>query len=584
METNLAHIFEKYNLGNSNIYFSPRIPEKKLNNAVSTYASMANPNEVILLLDETVFGAAKDGLLLTPQGLFCHEMLTDPIFFPLCNIKDIWAQKKDIYINQTKFFSCNILDKQNIQHLCKLLLELVQTIQENNSNSTSPTNSTQTIQADNNSTSAAQKNDVDDKLATAVPTCNFDNIFEDIFNKYSFGNEKIFFAPRIPASKLANALTSYAPKIVSNEVLMLGDDTLMGGAKEGFILTRSQLFFHEFLTEPVTIQLTDIESVVAKDQVLTINGKKVFEATQLDKVHLRALANLISEVAEKQLLSTLSKEELAERGLFRELSQRKEYFFLALYKNILRLHKIDAISNSIDIFCDQFFAISQKQENEAWDRNSQEENNFNEAIAITAHSLLGLAFELPLSISKDFENNKVISHIAISDCIAHEILCYLLIRGTLLIYDAFSLDDNKDYYVSLYTENIFINRILLPFYKEKVSQCNSINSLKKVALQNNLQQIFKDIINERKLLNRAGEDIHFASRLVCHRISYGLIFNGGQCSLETLVSNELPQTIDTPQTLQKYCEAVQSTISDEMESFLSYADEKLEKILMKLFS
>jgi hypothetical protein len=50
--------------------FVGTIPPKKLNNAIKTYATQVSPADVLLLYDNTVFGSAKDGLLLTAEEVY----------------------------------------------------------------------------------------------------------------------------------------------------------------------------------------------------------------------------------------------------------------------------------------------------------------------------------------------------------------------------------------------------------------------------------------------------------------------------------------------------------------------------------
>lgn len=54
---------------------APGIPQKKIRNAIKSYAPDASESEVLLLLDTTVFGSAKDGLLLTSDALYAHPFL-----------------------------------------------------------------------------------------------------------------------------------------------------------------------------------------------------------------------------------------------------------------------------------------------------------------------------------------------------------------------------------------------------------------------------------------------------------------------------------------------------------------------------
>ncbi|WP_185750674.1 hypothetical protein [Clostridium sp. KNHs214] len=45
------------------------IPEKKLNNAISTYAESVEKTKVYALVDTTLFGSAKEGMLFTKAGI-----------------------------------------------------------------------------------------------------------------------------------------------------------------------------------------------------------------------------------------------------------------------------------------------------------------------------------------------------------------------------------------------------------------------------------------------------------------------------------------------------------------------------------
>jgi hypothetical protein len=51
-------------------YCSPNIPQKKLDRAVRKYGSGIKADDVLALLDGTVFGSAEMGLLLTMEGIW----------------------------------------------------------------------------------------------------------------------------------------------------------------------------------------------------------------------------------------------------------------------------------------------------------------------------------------------------------------------------------------------------------------------------------------------------------------------------------------------------------------------------------
>ena len=54
---------------NGNLFVGT-IPPKKLKNAITSYATEVSPEDVLLLYDNTVFGSAKEGLILTAEAVY----------------------------------------------------------------------------------------------------------------------------------------------------------------------------------------------------------------------------------------------------------------------------------------------------------------------------------------------------------------------------------------------------------------------------------------------------------------------------------------------------------------------------------
>jgi hypothetical protein len=55
------------------------IPDKLVNNAIKAYASGADKSDVYLLVDTTIFGSAKEGLLVTSNTLYADEKGESPV-------------------------------------------------------------------------------------------------------------------------------------------------------------------------------------------------------------------------------------------------------------------------------------------------------------------------------------------------------------------------------------------------------------------------------------------------------------------------------------------------------------------------
>ena len=65
---------KRFHLVGDNIYLAPEIPGKKFANALNTFAMGVNGNDALLLIDNTIFGSAKDGCLMTDEALYWHNM------------------------------------------------------------------------------------------------------------------------------------------------------------------------------------------------------------------------------------------------------------------------------------------------------------------------------------------------------------------------------------------------------------------------------------------------------------------------------------------------------------------------------
>lgn len=90
---------------------------------------------------------------------------------------------------------------------------------------------------------------------------------------------KAFTESNIPASKLQNALAAYAPKIQQRQVVLLYDDTVWGSAKNGFVLTRTGLYWCNLMQTPAHLAYDTITSVELNQGMLThavnVNGHAV---------------------------------------------------------------------------------------------------------------------------------------------------------------------------------------------------------------------------------------------------------------------------------------------------------------------
>lgn len=69
IDEQISHVLTRYSETNDNFYVFDNIPDKKLINALRYY-QVPEDASIYALLDTTVFGSAKTGLVITPYGLY----------------------------------------------------------------------------------------------------------------------------------------------------------------------------------------------------------------------------------------------------------------------------------------------------------------------------------------------------------------------------------------------------------------------------------------------------------------------------------------------------------------------------------
>ncbi|MDC4881175.1 molecular chaperone DnaJ [Acinetobacter baumannii] len=115
---------------NDNIYFAPVIPNKKLQGAMTYLPHGVNPNEVLILIDDTVFGSAKVGMCLTAKGLFYKANFEDEQVYLFEHIQrieaDIGMITSSILINGQDELNFTQLDKGVVRTLVAFLNECCQ--------------------------------------------------------------------------------------------------------------------------------------------------------------------------------------------------------------------------------------------------------------------------------------------------------------------------------------------------------------------------------------------------------------------------------------------------------------------------
>ncbi|WOD11555.1 hypothetical protein RPW65_01345 [Pseudomonas sp. NyZ704] len=81
------------------VYVRPHIPAKKLQSAINAYGNGVSPEEVIILVDDTAFGSAKDGILITDKSIYIKIFTEALRAYEWEAVESIDIEKKTIYVN-----------------------------------------------------------------------------------------------------------------------------------------------------------------------------------------------------------------------------------------------------------------------------------------------------------------------------------------------------------------------------------------------------------------------------------------------------------------------------------------------------
>lgn len=112
--------------GFSRVYFAPRIPARKLGAARGNYAADIKQESVIALIDSTVFGGAKEGIVLTDEGMRIKDLLSSTIDLRWSDARSLDVRGTAIWFNGHQVTDCTMVDKPELRRLFGAIREFVQ--------------------------------------------------------------------------------------------------------------------------------------------------------------------------------------------------------------------------------------------------------------------------------------------------------------------------------------------------------------------------------------------------------------------------------------------------------------------------
>lgn len=251
---------------------------KRIFSAISNYANLEDNEIPIFCYDDTVFKSGKNGLLATNKGLYVHNQMSNTkklLYSDIYNIQLDGIFNKEIIIDGFKL-TTSLISGNSVVLLFNILNDISIDLSSNMYQSTN------FFEKD-----SSPKEFVDsvEKILNVNESTNDTQKYMNVFST----------EPRI-MKKFQNIISSYA-SIDSDEItLFCYDNTVMGSAKDGFLITSKAVYIHNMFQKTIKILLKDINSIELRgilSKNLFINN---FEVT----------LNTISDSKSKNILCTVT--------------------------------------------------------------------------------------------------------------------------------------------------------------------------------------------------------------------------------------------------------------------------------------
>jgi len=133
---------------------------------------------------------------------------------------------------------------------------------------------------------------------------NFRELVRQLFNeKYSRelkGLDRVHIFPDLPGNKLANIQQTYAQGVDINSILIIFDNTVFKGAKEGFLITDEAIYWHNSNGPFKTLQLTAIDHVMHDANLLKrsfyLNHTDIIDTNHLLPEPAGTIAQMLKDI------------------------------------------------------------------------------------------------------------------------------------------------------------------------------------------------------------------------------------------------------------------------------------------------
>jgi hypothetical protein len=103
------------------MYLAPKIPLKKLSGAISSYANDVDPDDVLLLVDDTIWGGAGDGILVLEGRVIFKELGDSRLPVSMDKLVDLRIEDNAIYLRARRLIKLNMTAPAEISWVFTLI-------------------------------------------------------------------------------------------------------------------------------------------------------------------------------------------------------------------------------------------------------------------------------------------------------------------------------------------------------------------------------------------------------------------------------------------------------------------------------
>lgn len=421
--------------------FIDNIPAKKLKNAIKTYATDLNVEDVLLLVDETIFGSAKDGFIIAPNALYARTPSTGEQYIPFDKIKKIERKERNLIVNGSPFITFIGVSKFKIQTMVDLLKEHLGLVEEK---TTEPdeaiaeeNSELKTVEEEKRELSTDEDNEkIEDKQEeTEVDLPPVYEHVMDLLEDIEENTDRIFMWDNLPQKRLLSAIKSYGVGVSGKQVLLLVDTTMFKGAKEGLIITENFAYAKTLGLSGKKVKLEKIRRVQLKGEFLQVNDENFVQISLLTDASATCLISFfrknIADNTKKREAETLANMSDGERTEFEFLSQfsyKKSNFITELRKSFSVQTKVRGLSNHLGDFWQQMTAVSYEQKNDAFRRDAFEDNRVMKIFAKEIDYIFSVSLNFSTYINKQKKYSSHFEKFLDNEYVAFEVLCCVILE------------------------------------------------------------------------------------------------------------------------------------------------------------